>query len=931
MRLGDARCIHAILTAVGIAGVLGAQAPAGAAPEGQIAAMPTAPAAGSLSVDRARDLLAGQSGGAADLLGAPQWSPGSWLVPVNQLAPPGQPLAQAQPTPQAAAAADADAEEDTTDILDEVSVTGTRRAVRQRDTTATTYSIKKEDYNALGATTVTDGLALVPGFQASPALGGVRGIGDTFLRGFNDQRFQALRDGLSLTRSSNGRSDIFGYQAEDIERIEVLTGGATLRYGSGSVGGVINLITETPKGPPKLTLKYEVGSFGFNRYVAKYGGGDDTFSYNFVYTGIVAANDYPYRFTVPNTAQFYGPTSNPNATIPAAIPAKNTRGPNGSNTGNQYLPSPTGVINSFFLGNNDPANNGPVDLFGFLKPDVGPPLTLSGRYIAEEGQAASDSYSMKFSWKPDPANRLTARFNQQNRKYISGGPGGFADGVCTGNFSTAVNPVLSGQRILPVVPDPTAPGGARVVPCDQQRYIPLTPSGYLGLRSRIFPFNTSLNGGQIYETGNALSGERLFGVDFSGITQTNTSQTEAALFWDYDISPTTSLNSYAYYYRLTGNSWVPQPYFFNSNIETALGSATIAGPPGAFTAGATSQPYFQSDKIEVQTSLNTKLSPGQDLSFGLNLTEDRSYQQLTGGATFFDAAIARYSAFLIDDISFSDEWKANVGLRYQSSSAFGELLTPAAGLRFSPTRWISFRGNWSYVFNAPNLTALNLVGAGSIAGNTLKPETGVTYDIGFDLTPAPNLGLRFTYFSTYLNGVFGNAVRVNDGTFGPLNDPIRFPFVSGTVNLNGELATGIEAQLDWTISEQWRARISWTNTDARPFGLVDDINNNQFPYFYGYQKPEIPFNNVIGILSYRNRGLTANLIGKYDSGKRRFNSLDFVPAWFTLDLTTEIPITPSFTLTGGVFNLTDTQYEYIDSTPAPGLNFRVGARVEIGG
>jgi outer membrane receptor for ferrienterochelin and colicin len=49
----------------------------------------------------------------------------------------------------------------------------------------------------------------------------------------------------------------------DLERIEVVTGGATLRYGSGAVGSVINLITETPKGPPKLTLSYEAGSTGF--------------------------------------------------------------------------------------------------------------------------------------------------------------------------------------------------------------------------------------------------------------------------------------------------------------------------------------------------------------------------------------------------------------------------------------------------------------------------------------------------------------------------------------------------------------------------------------------------------------------------------------------------------------------------------------------
>ncbi|AGY57605.1 TonB-dependent receptor [Gloeobacter kilaueensis] len=50
--------------------------------------------------------------------------------------------------------------------------------------------------------------------------------------------------------------------------------------------------------------------------------------------------------------------------------------------------------------------------------------------------------------------------------------------------------------------------------------------------------------------------------------------------------------------------------------------------------------------------------------------------------------------------------------------------------------------------------------------------------------------------------------------------------------------------------------------------------------------------------------------------------------FLNLDLNVAIPLTPFFTLTGSVFNLTDTQYEYLDGNPAPGMTFRIGGRLE---
>jgi iron complex outermembrane receptor protein len=831
--------------------------------------------------------------------------------------------AKSEPVAQSEPVANAEAEDDN-DILDEVSVTATRRAVRQRDTTATTYSVKKEDFKAQGAAAVGDALRLVPGFQGSPSLGGVRNIGNTFLRGFNDQRFTVLKDALPTTRSSNGRSDFAGFQAEDLERIEVVTGGATLRYGSGSVGGVINLITETPKGPPKLTLNYEVGSYGYSKYVTKYGGGDDVFSYNFVYTGIVSFNNYPYSYTLPNTAQFYGPTSNPNATIPSAIPSTN-----------QYPTSPTGVRNSFGLGNNDPANNGRIDLFGFIKPEVGPPVLVSG--VQSAAANASDVYSAKLVWKPDQANRLTFRFGQQNRSYFTTSPGNFSTSACIGRTSTLsdAGAVLAGQRVAPVVPDNSAPSGVRVLPCDTQRFLINSPSVLQATGFGVWPISADLSGRPINTYGQPfLSGiEDNFGLNPPQVQRQDIGQFDVALLWDYDLSPTTSINSYLYYLRLYNTQFNQQLYAFNSNLERAFGEGRLPGPPGLRIPQTPAQAFIDNNKYEFQTALNTKLSAGQDLSFGFNLLDDRSYQQQVQQAginptnPFFDRAISRWSVFLIDDISFSNELKGNVGLRYTRSSQFGDVLTPAVGARYNFSNAFSVRANWSQVFNAPNITAIFLSGGANLINTGLKPETGVTYDVGFDFTPANNVGIRFTYFYTYLDGVFGAFTFQNP-------DPAlrtQFPLVNQNVNLDSRLATGIEFTTDWQISDQFRFRVAWTNIDARAYGNVDNITQNTFPYFYEYQDPQLPFNNVTFNLAYNNRGMLFSLLGSYDSGKRRNNSLNFVPAWFTLDLNAEIPLTPGLALTGNIFNIFDTRYEFLDGRPAPGTTFRVGARYEIGG
>ncbi|BAC89321.1 TonB-dependent receptor plug domain-containing protein [Gloeobacter violaceus] len=717
----------------------------------------------TVSLEGAKALLDQSRGRAADLQARPAlWD---WTAPVTAQAPTPPPA----PTPAEPAPADQPADE-TTDILDEVSVTATRRLTRQRDITATTYSVKREDFAAQGAQTATDALQIIPGFIGQPSLGGVRNAGGNFLRGFNDQRFLVLRDGLAQTFPQNGRSAVAQFLLDDLERIEVVTGGATLRYGSGSVGGVINLITETPKGLPKLTLEYQAGSYGFSRYLGKYGGGDDTFSYNFAFSSLVAFNNYPFKYTIPSSAQYYGPTVNQNSqvTTPNIDPSIY---PNGTN--------------SFgYGGPGDPDNSGAVDLFGFMKPELGPPITIQG--IADSSYNAQDNYTAKLVFKPDPTNRLTLRANQANRNFDDQGPGANSFNNCITGFSADPNGTISGDRFVPL------DRNGNEVACTGGQFAVGTATTQFQFG---FPnaFNASTDGRVTFPTGvpypaaEAAVGNILF------FQKRNTANTDISFNWDYELTPTTSVNSYVYYLRQLFTTFRPSPYFINTNIFGI--DPTGAGNLNRIDFQGATQPYSDGQKFEAQTALNWQLSPGQNLQFGVNFVEDRVNQQQSRGSSFFTRAIARTSIFLIDDISFSEQLKANIGLRWTSSSQFGEVLSPGVGVRYSPTNWISLRSNWSQVFNAPNIADLYVISGLFIDNPDLRPETGITYDVGIDLTPAPNLGFRFTYFSTYLNDTFTAITFVNPDADNPDSPTFQSPIVQQIQNIAGQRARASRRRL----------------------------------------------------------------------------------------------------------------------------------------
>ena len=79
-----------------------------------------------------------------------------------------------------------------------------------------------------------------------------------FSRGFSTQ---VLRDGFLRTEFTDGDVSPADLNTVNLERIEVLKGPASVLYGRGNPGGVINLITKTPKEQPFASFALNAGSF----------------------------------------------------------------------------------------------------------------------------------------------------------------------------------------------------------------------------------------------------------------------------------------------------------------------------------------------------------------------------------------------------------------------------------------------------------------------------------------------------------------------------------------------------------------------------------------------------------------------------------------------------------------------------------------------
>lgn len=151
--------------------------------------------------------------------------------------------------------------------LAETVVTATRIPTPLERIAAGVTVIDRETIERRGYVTLGDALAAVPGLRLRSS-GGPGAEALAFIRGAESRHTLVLLDGVPVNDPSNpgGLFDFGKDSIGDVERIEIVRGPMSTLYGSGAVGGVINIITRRA-GEGRLTGSAQAG-VGYPREAA---------------------------------------------------------------------------------------------------------------------------------------------------------------------------------------------------------------------------------------------------------------------------------------------------------------------------------------------------------------------------------------------------------------------------------------------------------------------------------------------------------------------------------------------------------------------------------------------------------------------------------------------------------------------------------------
>jgi vitamin B12 transporter len=149
------------------------------------------------------------------------------------------------------------------------------------------------ELRARGVRSVADALREVPG--ASVVSGGSFGAQTSlFLRGGESDYTKVLIDGVAMNQPG-GAFNFNALTLDNVERIEVVRGPASVLYGTDAMTGVVQIITRDGRGPASLDLTAQGGTFGTRRILAALSSGSDRFGYSAAGSTEKSDGTYPFN------------------------------------------------------------------------------------------------------------------------------------------------------------------------------------------------------------------------------------------------------------------------------------------------------------------------------------------------------------------------------------------------------------------------------------------------------------------------------------------------------------------------------------------------------------------------------------------------------------------------------------------------------------
>lgn len=622
-----------------------------------------------------------------------------------------------------------------------VVVTATR--VRRSDFTAPTPTIAltSDDIEKTGATDVGQIAAEVPAFQATGTPTTSTQSSDTGrgnfldLRGLGPSRTLVLVDGQRFVpTTANGLLDTDVIPASVIERVDVVTGGASASWGSDAVSGVVNVILRKDLTGLEGDFQGGESTYGDNRsYKASLAYGTDFADGrgHFTIAGEGTNND-----GVPHQSD--RPWSNQNWGLVQSGPFANVQVPNAhlsiATYGGLILSGPLageefgrgGTLQPFQLGTNvgseymqggDGAQFAPTvalelplerqNLFSRISFDVAPSLTAYANLSYGRAVTTNDSLVQNFDLVDTISTDNAFLPASVRDQYLAAGQPGFALGRLDNDFG-----FISSRDVNEV--------GRFVIGLD----------GQLG---DDWTWNAYYEYGQVHhvnELSNVINNDNY------------------ALALDSIVSPITGAPICRSSLAAPGNGCVPIDIFGNgapsaaalryvTGVENTITdttqnviSASLQGEPFSAWAGPVS---IASGGEFRRDSVNSRVDAAQEAGVYL-IGDGKSFS----GADDVREGFIETVVPLLSQAPFAKSLDLDLAARFTDYSSSGYVTTWKAGISYAVNDELRFRGTRSRDIRAPNLSELDQTGSLNFASVT-DPATGQTTLIQNPAPPNPHL------------------------------------------------------------------------------------------------------------------------------------------------------------------------------------------------
>jgi vitamin B12 transporter len=145
-------------------------------------------------------------------------------------------------------------------LMEPIVVTATRLEEPISGVPSSVTVITDEDIDRERAVTAEEAIREAPGVYVRRT-GTIGSATSVRIRGADATQTLVMMDGVAVNNSWTGFYDWANLMVDNVERIEVVRNAQSALYGSDAMGGVINIITNTGRGTPRVILSGEGGTF----------------------------------------------------------------------------------------------------------------------------------------------------------------------------------------------------------------------------------------------------------------------------------------------------------------------------------------------------------------------------------------------------------------------------------------------------------------------------------------------------------------------------------------------------------------------------------------------------------------------------------------------------------------------------------------------